>query len=79
MLLQLIPTATGLQLQVFADNNNITLDANNTSLTLAGGKSVTTNLNGSTITITAETSICRHSNQTRCKFRWATKRNCKHK
>ena len=47
MLLQLIPTATGLPLQVFADNNNITLDANNTSLTLAGGNLVTTNPSGS--------------------------------
>jgi len=51
-------TATGLpQLQVFADNNNITLNNANTSLTLAGGNLVTTNLNGSTITITAETSL----------------------
>lgn len=49
-------TATGLpQLQVFADNNNITLDANNTALTIAGGANTTTNLSGSTITISSET------------------------
>ena len=51
-------TATGLpQLQVFADNNNITLNNANTSLTLAGGNLVTTNLTDSTITISAETSL----------------------
>jgi len=51
-------TATGLpQLQVFADNNNVTLDNSNTTLTLAGGNLTTTNLNGSTITISSETSL----------------------
>ena len=51
-------TATGLpQLQVFADNNNVTLDNANTTLTLAGGNLTTTNLNGSTITISSETSL----------------------
>lgn len=51
-------TATGLpSLQVFADNNNITLDANGNTLTLAGGGLTTTNLSGSTITITSTTSL----------------------
>ena len=51
-------SATGLpQLQVFADNNNITLNNANTTLTLAGGNLTTTNLNGSTITISSETSL----------------------
>ena len=51
-------SAIGLpQLQVFADNNNITLDNANTTLTLAGGNLTTTNLNGSTITISSETSL----------------------
>ena len=51
-------TATGLpQLQVFADNTNATLDANNTALTIAGGNLVTTNIVGSTITITSQTSL----------------------
>ena len=51
-------TATGLpSLQVFADNNNITLDANGNTLTLAGGGNTTTNLNGSTITISSVTSL----------------------
>lgn len=49
-------TATGLpSLQIFADNNNITLDANNSSLTIAGGANTTTNLSGQTITISSET------------------------
>lgn len=51
-------TATGLpSLQVFADNNNVTLDANGNTLTLAGGGNTTTNLNGSTITINSVTSL----------------------
>jgi hypothetical protein len=51
-------TATGLpSLQVFADNNNITLDANGNALTLAGGGNTTTNLVGQTITISSETSL----------------------
>jgi hypothetical protein len=51
-------TATGLPLlQVFADNNNTTLDANNTTLSIQGGNLVTTNLTGSTITINSETSL----------------------
>tara|TARA_B100000683_G_C12503512_1_gene558292 strand:- start:4279 stop:4962 length:684 start_codon:yes stop_codon:yes gene_type:complete len=51
-------TATGLPLlQVFADNNNVTLDANNTSLSIQGGNLVQTNLTGSTITVSAETSV----------------------
>lgn len=51
-------TATGLpSLQVFADNNNVTLDANGNTLTLAGGGLTTTNLSGSTITITSTTSL----------------------
>ena len=51
-------TATGLpSLQVFADNNNITLDANGNSLTLAGGGNTTTNLVGQTITISSVTSL----------------------
>ncbi|MBR20670.1 MAG: hypothetical protein CMA64_11110 [Euryarchaeota archaeon] len=51
-------SATGLpQLQVFADNNNVTLNNANTTLTLAGGNLTTTNLNGSTITISSETSL----------------------
>ena len=51
-------SATGLpQLQVFADNNNITLNNANTTLTIAGGNLTTTNLNGSTITVSSETSL----------------------
>ena len=51
-------TATGLPLlQVFADNNNTTLDANNTTLSIQGGNLVTTNLTVSTITINSETSL----------------------
>jgi len=51
-------TATGLpSLQVFADNNNITLDRNGNTLTLAGGGNTTTNLSGSTITISSVTSL----------------------
>lgn len=56
-------TATGLpSLQVFADNNNITLDANGNTLTLAGGLNVTTNLVGQTITINSETVLATDSN-----------------
>lgn len=56
-------TATGLpSLQVFADNNNATIDANNNSLTIAGGNLVTTNLSGNTITIAAETSLITDTN-----------------
>ena len=56
-------TATGLPaVQVFADNNNFTLNNANTVLTLAGGNLVTTNLNGSTITISAETSLLTDTN-----------------
>lgn len=56
-------TATGLpSLQVFADNNNATIDANNNSLTIAGGANVTTNLNGQTITISSETSLLTDTN-----------------
>ena len=51
-------TATGLpSLQVFADNNNITLDANGNALTLAGGGTTTTNLSGTTLTISSITSL----------------------
>lgn len=51
-------TATGLpSVQVFADNNNITLDANGNSLTLAGGGTTTTNLSGTTLTISSVTSL----------------------
>ena len=51
-------TATGLpSLQVFADNSNITLDANGNALTLAGGGTTTTNLNGTTLTISSVTSL----------------------
>lgn len=51
-------TATGLpSLQVFADNNNITLDANGNALTLAGGGTTTTNLSGTTLTISSVTSV----------------------
>jgi|TARA_B100001057_G_scaffold72682_2_gene66950 hypothetical protein len=51
-------TATGLpSLQVFADNNNITLDSNGNALTLAGGGTTTTNLSGTTLTISSESSI----------------------
>ena len=50
-------TATGLpSLQVFADNNNIPLDANGNQLTLAGGGTTTTNLSGTTLTILSVTS-----------------------
>lgn len=56
-------TATGLpSLQVFADNNNATIDANNNSLTIAGGNLVTTNLVGNTITIASETSLITDTN-----------------
>lgn len=56
-------TATGLpSLQVFADNNNATIDANNNSLTIAGGNLVTTNLSGNTITIASETSLITDTN-----------------
>lgn len=56
-------TATGLpSLQVFADNNNATIDANNNALTIAGGNLVTTNLSGNTITIAAETSLITDTN-----------------
>lgn len=51
-------TATGLpSVQIFADNNNITLDSNGNALTLAGGGTTTTNLNGTTLTISSESSI----------------------
>ena len=51
-------TATGLpSLQVFADNNNITLDSNGNALTLAGGGTTTTNLSGTTLTISSVTSV----------------------
>ena len=51
-------TATGLpSVQVFADNNNITLDSNGNSLTLAGGGTTTTNLSGTTLTISSVTSV----------------------
>lgn len=51
-------TSTGLpSLQVFADNNNITLDANGNALTLAGGGTTTTNLSGTTLTISSITSL----------------------
>lgn len=51
-------TATGLpSVQIFADNNNITLDSNGNSLTLAGGGTTTTNLNGTTLTISSVTSL----------------------
>ncbi len=51
-------TATGLpSLQVFADNNNITLDRDGNTLTLNGGGNTTTNLVGSTITISSVTSL----------------------
>ncbi len=51
-------TATGLpSLQVFADNNNLTLDANNNALTIAGGGTTTTNLSGTTITVSSYTSL----------------------
>lgn len=56
-------TATGLpSLQVFADNNNATIDANNNALTIAGGANVTTNLNGQTITISSETVLLTDTN-----------------
>ena len=44
-------------MQVFADNNNITLDANGNALTIAGGGTTTTNLNGTTITVSSITSL----------------------
>jgi len=51
-------TATGLpSVQIFADNNNITLDSNGNSLTLAGGGTTTTSLNGTTLTISSVTSL----------------------
>jgi hypothetical protein len=51
-------TATGLpSVQIFADNNNITLDSNGNALTLAGGGTTTTNLSGTTLTISSETSV----------------------
>jgi len=51
-------TATGLpSLQVFADNNNITLDANGNALTIAGGGTTTTNLSGTTLTVSSVTSV----------------------
>jgi len=51
-------TATGLpSLQVFADNNNITLNREGNTLTLNGGGNTTTNLVGSTITISSVTSL----------------------
>ena len=51
-------TATGLpSLQVFADNNNITLDSNGNALTIAGGGTTTTNLSGTTITVSSITSL----------------------
>lgn len=56
-------SATGLpSLQVFADNNNATLDANNNSLTIAGGANTTTFLNGQTITISSETVLLTDTN-----------------
>lgn len=56
-------TATGLpSIQVFADNNNVTIDSGNNNLTLAGGNLVTTNLSGNTITIAAETSLITDTN-----------------
>ena len=51
-------TATGLpSLQVFADNNNITLDANGNALTIAGGGTTTTNLRGTRLTVRSVTSV----------------------
>ena len=51
-------TSTGLpSVQVFADNNNITLDSNGNALTLAGGGTTTTNLSGTTLTISSVTSV----------------------
>ena len=51
-------TATGLpSVQIFADNNNITLDSNGNALTLAGGGTTTTNLSGTTLTISSVTSV----------------------
>ena len=51
-------TATGLpSVQIFADNNNITLDSSGNSLTLAGGGTTTTNLSGTTLTISSITSL----------------------
>jgi len=56
-------TATGLpSIQVFADNNNTIVDANNDTLTIAGGNLVTTNLVGNTITIASETSLITDTN-----------------
>ena len=51
-------TATGLpSVQIFADNNNITLDSNGNALTLAGGGTTTTTLSGTPLTISSETSV----------------------
>ena len=51
-------TATGLpSVQVFADNNNLTLDSNSNALTIAGGGTTTTNLSGTTITVSSVTSV----------------------
>jgi hypothetical protein len=51
-------TSTGLpSVQIFADNNNITLDSNGNALTLAGGGTTTTNLSGTTLTISSVTSV----------------------
>ena len=51
-------TAQGLpSLQVFADNNNLTLEGANSTLTIAGGGTTTTNLSGTTITISSVTSL----------------------
>ena len=51
-------TSTGLpSVQLFADNNNITLDSNGNALTLAGGGTTTTNLSGTTLTISSVTSV----------------------
>jgi hypothetical protein len=56
-------TATGLpSIQVFADNNNTTVDASDNTLTIAGGNLVTTNLVGNTITIASETSLITDTN-----------------
>ena len=61
------PTATGLpQLQVFADNNNITLNNANTSSTLAGGNLVTTNLTVAQLQLQQNKFIDRCYTKTRC-------------
>jgi|TARA_B110000503_G_C7055611_1_gene374293 hypothetical protein len=51
-------TASGLpSVQVFADNNNLTLDSSSNALTIAGGGTTTTNLSGTTITVSSVTSV----------------------